>query len=51
MIIDYLSMSIIDLGPFQLLIIAEKQKFVKPLALHFESLTEVSLWTLAGPTL
>ena len=50
MIIEYLSMSLLDLNLCQSLIFAEKQKSVNPLALIGSSLTECSLKS-AGPTL
>lgn len=43
MIIEYLSTSHLDSDPCQLLIFAEKQKFVDPLALSDGSLTEIAL--------
>lgn len=41
MIIDYLSMSLVELALCQVLIFAEKQKFVKALTLNNRGLTKV----------
>ena len=43
MIIDYLSASPIELGHLQVLMLAEKQKFVKTSPLNVWNLTEISL--------
>ena len=43
MIIEYLSMSLVELDLYQLLIFAEKQKFVKTLTLNGFKLTQVVL--------